>query len=115
MRQGQEADAGGSRARAEDGDSLGVPTEGPDVLLDPAQGLDLVQEPVVAFGRLIAGAQKACRGRQEILGSSPTEYTATASLLLGYFTGHLVPCLRLLPVHRRKRTAPFHDRKCYMI
>ena len=67
MRQGQEADTGGARARAEDGDSLGVPTEGPDVLLDPAQGLDLVQEPVVAFGRLIAGAQKACRGRQEIL------------------------------------------------
>ena len=56
MRQGQEADAGGARTRAEDGDSLGVPTEGPDVLLDPAQGLDLIQEPVVAFGRLIAGA-----------------------------------------------------------
>ena len=36
VRQGQEADAGGARARAEDGDSLGVSTEGPDVLLDPA-------------------------------------------------------------------------------
>ena len=36
VRQGQEADAGGACARAEDGDSLGVPTEGPDVLLDPA-------------------------------------------------------------------------------
>ena len=36
VRQGQEADAGGARARAEDGDSLGVSTEGPDILLDPA-------------------------------------------------------------------------------
>ena len=91
MRQGQEADAGGARTRAEDGDSLGVPTEGPDVLLDPAQGLDLIQEPVVAFGRLIAGAQKACRGRQEIWGSSRTEYTAAASLLLGKVF-HGAPC-----------------------
>ena len=58
--QGEQADAGGPGPRAEHGDPVGVSSEGGDVLLDPAQGLDLVQQPVVPLGRLVTRAQEAC-------------------------------------------------------
>ena len=56
----EEADAGGAGAGAEDGDALGVTPEVPHVLVEPPQRLDLVQEPVVALGRLVPCAQEAC-------------------------------------------------------
>lgn len=61
MRQCQEADAGGADAGAEDGDAQGVAPKEGDVLTDPAQGLDLVQQPIVALGSLVPGAQKSWR------------------------------------------------------
>ena len=69
--QGEKADARGPGPGAEHGDPVRVSTEGGDVLLDPAQGLDLVQQAVVPLGRLVSRAQEACqRGIQFRLGSS---------------------------------------------
>lgn len=59
VREDEEVDAGGPGPRAEDGDPLGVSAKVADVLVEPAQGLDLVQEAVVPLCRLIAGAQEA--------------------------------------------------------
>ena len=59
--QGEKADARGPGPGAEHGDPVRVSTEGGDVLLDPAQGLDLVQQAVVPLGRLVPGAQEPWR------------------------------------------------------
>lgn len=64
VREDEEVDAGGPGPGAEDGDPLGVSAEVADVLVEPAQRLDLVQQAVVPFGGLIAGAEEAC-GRTE--------------------------------------------------
>lgn len=58
--QGEQADAGGADAGAEDGDPQGIPAEEGDVLADPAQRLDLVQQPVVALSSLVPRAQEPC-------------------------------------------------------
>lgn len=58
--EGEQADARRSDARTEHRDSVGVSTEEADVLADPPQSLDLVQEPVVAFSGLVACAEEAC-------------------------------------------------------
>lgn len=60
MRQDEQVDAGRSGARAEDGDPLVVAPEVADVFVEPAQSLDLIQQAVVPFSRLIAGAQETC-------------------------------------------------------
>lgn len=65
VREDQEVDARGPGARPEDGDPLGVSAKVADVLVEPAQGLDLVQEAVVPLGRLVAGAQETCE-RQKV-------------------------------------------------
>lgn len=54
----EEVDAGGPGSRAEDGDPLWISAEVADVLVEPAQRLDLVQQAVVSFGGLIAGAEE---------------------------------------------------------
>lgn len=59
MGEDEEVDTGGPGPRAEDGDPLGIPAEVADVLVEPAQCLDLVQQAVVPFGGLIAGAEEA--------------------------------------------------------
>lgn len=64
VRQGQQVDAGGASTGAKDGDAQGVPTEGRNVLTGPAQSLDQIQQAVVALGRLVASAQKACRRKE---------------------------------------------------
>lgn len=56
----EEVDAGGPGSRAEDGDPLWISAEVADVLVEPAQRLDLVQQAVVSFGGLIAGAEETC-------------------------------------------------------
>lgn len=58
MRQREEADTGRANARAKDGDTAGITTEEGDILAHPAEGLDLVEEPIVALGSLIASAQE---------------------------------------------------------
>ena len=60
VRQDEQVDAGASGPGAEDGDAFGVAAEVSDVLVEPAQGLDLVQQPVVPLGRLVPSAQEAC-------------------------------------------------------
>lgn len=66
VREDEEVDAGGPGPGAEDGDPLGVSAKVADVLVEPAQGLDLVQEAVVSLCRLITGAEETCtRRRQE--------------------------------------------------
>lgn len=58
MRQREEADTGCTDARAKDGDTAGITTEEGDILAHPTEGLDLVKEPIVAFGGLISSAQE---------------------------------------------------------
>lgn len=58
MRQREEADTGCADARAKDGNSAGIAAEEGNVLAHPAEGLDLVKEPIVALGSLIASAQE---------------------------------------------------------
>lgn len=55
----EEVDARGSSTRAEDGDPLGISAEVADVLVEPAQRLDLVQQAIVPFGGLITSAEEA--------------------------------------------------------
>lgn len=58
MRQREEADTGRADARAKDSDTAGITTEEGNILAHPAEGLDLVKEPIVALGSLIASAQE---------------------------------------------------------
>ena len=58
--QREQADAGGPDPGSEDRDATWVPAEIADVLTDPTQGLDLVQESVVPFGRLVTCAEEPC-------------------------------------------------------
>lgn len=57
----QEVDTGCACPRPKDGDALGVAPKVGDVLTEPAQGLDLVQEAIVAFRSLVPGAEETCR------------------------------------------------------
>lgn len=54
----QQVNTGGSCPRPKDGDALRVTPKVGNVFTEPAQGLDLVQEPVVAFCSLIPSAEK---------------------------------------------------------
>lgn len=58
MWKNEEVDTGSPCSGAKDGDPLGISTEVADVLVQPAQRLDLVQQAVVPFGGLIAGAEE---------------------------------------------------------
>lgn len=58
MRQREEADTGRADTRAEDSNTAGIATKEGNVLAHPAEGLDLVKEPIVALGSLIASAQE---------------------------------------------------------
>lgn len=60
MRQSEQADAGGPGSRSENRDPVGVSAKGRDVLLHPAESLDLVQKAVVPFSCLVTCAEKAC-------------------------------------------------------
>lgn len=59
VREDEEVDAGSPGPGAKDGDPLRVSTEVADVLVEPAQCLDLVQEAIVPFSRLITSAEEA--------------------------------------------------------
>lgn len=63
----EEVDAGGPGPGAEDGDSLRISAEVADVLVEPAQRLDLVQQAVVSFGGLIAGAEETWAHRFQLV------------------------------------------------
>lgn len=52
---------GGTGSGAKDGDSLWVSSKVANVFIEPAQGLDLVQQAIVPFSRLVPCAQKPCR------------------------------------------------------
>lgn len=54
----QKVDTGGPCPRPKDGDTLGVTPKVGNVFTEPAQGLDLVQESIVAFCSLVSGAEK---------------------------------------------------------
>ena len=54
----QKVDTGDPCPRSKDGDALGVAPKVGSVLTEPAQGLDLVHEPVVAFCSLVPSAEK---------------------------------------------------------
>lgn len=58
MRQDEEVHAGGSCSGAKDGDPLRVSAEVSDVLVEPTQSLNLVQQAVVPLSRLISGAEE---------------------------------------------------------
>ena len=56
MWEGEQADARGPGPRAKNGHSLRISFEGLDVFFDPPESLDLIQQAVVAFGRLVSCA-----------------------------------------------------------
>lgn len=58
--EGEQADTGSSDPRTEHSDAVGVSSEEADVLADPPQSLDLVQEPVVPFSSLVTRTEEAC-------------------------------------------------------
>lgn len=62
--QSEEADAGSPDPGAKHRDTVGVSTEEADVLADPPQCLDLIQQTIVALGSLVASAEEACRRTQ---------------------------------------------------
>ena len=64
VRQGEQADTGGSGPGSKHGDPARVSSECCDVLLHPAQRLDLIQQAVVPFRRLVTCAEESC-GRTE--------------------------------------------------
>lgn len=57
----QKVDTGCSCPRPKDGDALRVTPKVGNVFTEPAQGLDLVQESIVAFCSLVPGAKKTWR------------------------------------------------------
>lgn len=59
VREDEEVDAGRPSSGTEDGDPLWVSSEVADVLVEPAQGLNLVQQAVVPLSRLVAGTEEA--------------------------------------------------------
>ncbi len=64
MGQDEKVDARGSSPRAKYGDSLWVSSEVSNVLVEPSQSLNLVQQPIIPLCRLISSAQKTY-GEQE--------------------------------------------------
>lgn len=58
MRQCEEANTGCTDARAKDSDSTGISSKEGNILTHPAEGLDLVKEPIVALSSLIPSAQE---------------------------------------------------------
>lgn len=68
VREDEEVDAGGPGSGAKDGDPLGISAKVANVLVEPAQGLDLVQEAIVPLCRLITGTEETwgvCRSQKE--------------------------------------------------
>lgn len=59
VREDEEVDTGRPSSGAEDGDPLWVSAEVANVLVEPTQGLDLVQQAVVPLRGLITGAKEA--------------------------------------------------------
>lgn len=49
----EEVHTGGAGSGAKDGDSLRVSTKVANVFIEPTQGLDLVQQAIVPFSRLV--------------------------------------------------------------
>lgn len=65
MGEDQKVDTGGPCPGPKDGDALGVTPKVSNVFTEPAQGLDLVQEPIVAFCSLVPSAEKTWRQRKK--------------------------------------------------
>lgn len=59
VREDEEVDAGRPSSGAEDGDPLWVSAEVANVLIEPTQGLNLVQQAVVPLSGLITGTEEA--------------------------------------------------------
>lgn len=55
----EKIDAGSPRSGAKDGDPLWVSAEVADVLVEPTQGLNLVQQAIVPLSGLIASTEEA--------------------------------------------------------
>lgn len=58
MWQGEEADTRCTNAWAKDSNTARISSKEGDILTHPAEGLDLVKEPIVSFGSLITSAQE---------------------------------------------------------
>lgn len=65
--QGQKADTRCSDPRTEHSDAVGISTEEADVLADPSQSLDLIQEAIVSFSCLIPGAEEPCNTQMTLI------------------------------------------------
>lgn len=64
MGQDEKVDARGSGPGSKYGDSLWVSSKVADVLIEPAQSLNLVQQPIIPLSELISSAQKTCKERE---------------------------------------------------
>ena len=56
MRESEQADARRSGTRAKNGHSFRISFKGLDVLFDPPESLNLIQQAIVALGRLVSSA-----------------------------------------------------------
>lgn len=59
VREDEEVDAGRPGSRAEDGDPLRVSAKVADILVEPTEGLNLVQQAVVPLSGLISRTEEA--------------------------------------------------------
>lgn len=57
--QSEQADAGSTDSGSEDRDATRVPSKVTDVLTDPTESLNLIQEPIISFSCLITGTEEA--------------------------------------------------------
>lgn len=57
----EQVHTGSTSSWTKNGDSLWVSSKVADVFIEPAQGLDLVQQAIVPFSRLVPRAEKTCR------------------------------------------------------
>lgn len=64
MGQGEQAHTGGASSRPEHSDPVWVPAESCNVLLHPPKGLDLIQQAIIPFCRLVTCAEKSCAERE---------------------------------------------------
>lgn len=65
MGEGEQADAGSPDTRTKHSDAVGISTKKANVLADPPQSLDLVQEPIVSFSSLVTRTEEACNTKHK--------------------------------------------------
>lgn len=69
----QQADAGGTDSRSKNRDATRVSSKVTNVLTDPTESLNLVQEPIVSFCCLITSTEEAWSTQKDIRAGAEVE------------------------------------------